>query len=362
MFSIDPSSPIDPPVEVCDLNRDTPGSVWPHIGATESLPPAILAFYDAVRAGVKGAEVSTALEFIDDDAYWAHTGLATAIGKQQIGDLFTQGSVHSTIAQTNTVQYVATDGDASSGASSYVVTRYGFITPGDGNGELDGHDQKREAFVLVGGKIKMVWTTNGNKADPTTHDGGRTEPWYDANHIIVSGGGSDPEAVQAVQTAIEVYFNGFVGHDAAAMQSAYHKTNPLFLCDFKPERKAPVACSASDDCGTFPYLNDFSTLLPAFEQFVEQPSHIQLNREFTPVGVYGDFAFVSTVSYGCEGNYVTPEGDTPAPNRELFVATRTDADGWKIRFYMFSIDPSSPIDPPVEICDLNRATPGSVWS
>merc|ERR1711896_26135 len=64
---------------------------------------------------------------------------------------------------------------------------------------------------------------------------------------------------------------------------------------------------------------------------------------------------------GCEGNLVTPEGEPPAPNRELFVATRTDADGWKIRFYMFSIDPDSPITPPVEICDLNRDTPGSVW-
>jgi ketosteroid isomerase-like protein len=317
--------------------------VWANLGATESLPPAILNFYGAMQ----GDEASTALQFIHDDAYWAHTGLATAIGKEKIGDLFKNEGVRSVITETTIVQHVATEGDVSSGASSYVITR---------RGGSDYH--KRDAFVLVGGKIKMVWTTNGNDADPTTKDG---QPWFDANQILVPGGNADADAVKVVQTAIEVYFNGFVGHNASAMQSAYHEENPLFMADFKPERRSPVACSASDDCGTYPYVNSFDDLLPAFEAFVTQPSHIQLNREFTPAGVYGDFAFVSTVSYGCEGNLVTPEGDTPAPNRELFVATRTDADGWKIRFYMFSIDPDSPITPPVEICDLNHDTPGSVW-
>lgn len=204
----------------------------------------------------------------------------------------------------------------------------------------------------------MVMTTNAHENDPTMEDG---SPWYDATEVVVAGGDADEDAIETVKKDIEVYFEGFVGHSASSMQSAYHESSPLFMCDFNPERQAPVACSQSaPDCGTYPYMKSFDALLPAFKIFVTQPSHIQLNRMFTPVGVYGDFAFVSTVSYGCEGNFVTPEDTAPMPNRELFVATRTDA-GWKIRFYMFTYDPQSPLAPPVDTCDLNRRTPGAVF-
>lgn len=250
--------------------------------------------------------------------------------------------------------------------------------------------------MMVGGKIQMIWTTKAHDDDAAM--GLEAE---NVQKFLVSGGDEDAvkcpspfeahqstncaDSVVDVQTAIEVYFNGFVGHNASAMQSAFHQSGPLFMADFDWERKAPVACAmaqereSEDACldlrigtakqpvgvmcpyGTFPLISTYDALLPAFEAFVEQPSHIQLNRAFTPAGVHGDFAYVSTVSYGCEGNQVTPAGEPPAPNRELFVATRSDADGWKIQFYMFSIDPASPIDPPVETCDLSRDTPGSVW-
>lgn len=309
------------------------------------LPPAILAFYGAVQG-----DTTTVLEFMDEEAYWSHTGQPLAFGKQNIEDLFKKETVRSVITETTTVQYVATEGlDEGHDASSFVVTRRG-----------GSEDHKRDAFVLVEDKIKMVWTTNAHAADPTLPDG---KPWYDANKILVSGGDANADEVEGVQTAIEVYFHGFVGHDASAMQRPYHQEHPLFLMDFEPTRRAPGACEVSDDCGTYPYINNFDDLLPTFEAFVTQPSNIQLSREFIPVGtmVHGDFAYISTVSYGCEGNIVTPNGTAPMPNRELFVATRDAAAGWKIRFYMFTFDPDSPISPPVEICDLNHDTPGSVW-
>jgi len=183
-------------------------------------------------------------------------------------------------------------------------------------------------------------TTRANSNDPSAP---RTvEP------TVLSGTQSkDPvQEKEAVERAVDVYFTGFVGLNPNGMQSAFWE-DPIYMFDFNIARKVPFGCSVSEDCGSAPYFTSRGELLPAFQGFCN--GYINLNHQFEVVQVYGDLALATTVSFGCEGDFVTPQGSAPMPNREIFVLVKKNGE-WKIKSYMFTYDPASPIKPPVSEC------------
>merc|ERR1712048_1451395 len=312
MFTYDPASPIKPPVSVCPPEASLSADL-----SAPAVDAGVAAFYDALSA----KDVEAAVGVFADDGVYVHTGHKTARGKVGLRVLF-QGLVEHFERPVNAS---AVDVQvAGRHATSVIASRMGF----------------RDSFFFVGGKIKYRMTTRAHSNDPSATK---------TVEATVLNGAQTTDPVQekeAVERAVDVYFTGFVGLNPKGMQSAFWE-DPIYMFDFNAARQVPFGCSMSQDCGSAPYFTSRGELLPAFQGFCN--GYINLNHQFEVVQVYGDLALATTVSFGCEGIYVTPQGSAPMPNREIFVLVKKNAE-WKIKSYMFTYDPASPIKPPVSVC------------
>jgi len=197
---------------------------------------------------------------------------------------------------------------------------------------------KRDSLFMARGRIKAMFTTNASPKDDfpnATETLSLPVPWWGV-----------PE-VEKVKAAVDVYFNSFVAKKPEGMLSAFAPGRVDYMFDFSPDRKVPFACMMSEDCGTAPAMFDGASLSNAFNGFTQ--GYTNLNHKFEIAEVYGNMALATTVSLGCEGDFVTPNGEPPMPNRELFVVVK-QAGEWKIKSYMFTYDPASPLTPPVDRC------------
>jgi len=255
-----------------------------------------------------------------DDGVYDHTGHKTARGKVGLRVLFQglfkhyEGPVNASAVDVQV---------AGRHATSVIASRTGF----------------RDSFFFADGKIKQLMTTRAHSNDPAPKT---VKP-------TVLNGAQSKDPVQekaAVERAVDVYFTGFVGVSPEGMQSAFWE-DPIYMFDFNTARQVPFGCSVSQDCGSAPYFTSRDELLPAFQGFSK--GYINLKHQFEVVQVYGDLALATTVSFGCEGDFVTPRGSAPMPNREIFVLVKKNGE-WKIKSYMFTYDPASPIKPPVSVC------------
>lgn len=118
-------------------------------------------------------------------------------------------------------------------------------------------------------------------------------------------------------------------------------------------RRIPYACSYSfPECGTAPYFNHHSQLGPAFNYFVQ--GRTELNHTLRRVHLYGNMGVMTTITYGCEGAYVSPAGTAPMPNRELFVLIPQNG-VMKLWLYTFTYNTDlSQMDPPKSVMDAGN--------
>lgn len=280
--------------------------------------PVVSSFY-AVWSD--GAWKDLANAVFSPKAIYEHTGEPSAQGPSEIKALFKR------LGKLSSTNYRVVDVQQASKHKVVIVFRDGF----------------RDKLIIDGDRIKLAMTV---KADPN-----------DQNLPAVK------EAVQhapnkifnakmdrmAVQEAVDYYFNGFMGLRGDQMADAFVQEGLYMMYDLNAERKVPFACSMSQDCGTAPFMSTQEVLRQATAGFTN--GFIKLNHKFTKVKLLGsELAYATTITFGCEGDAVTPPGTKPMPNRELFVLVKTPQNGWKIKSYFFTYDPASPLKPPVPEC------------
>lgn len=278
--------------------------------------PVITSFYDAIRDG----DAALAASFFTEDGVYKHTDQDVA-NREDLESLLTK-----------VASYV--DGELN-------PQMVDIQTAGNAEATSALREGMRDQFFVVDNKIRAMMTTRNHPDD---------KPAPESVAPVVRGDEAPSnmeDEIEAVKSAVDVYFDGFVASDAAGMQSAFSEDPVVYMFDFNPDRNVPFACYMSPDCSSAPYFTSGAELLSAFQGFTQ--GYINLNHEFDIVEVYGDLALATTSSFGCEGDNVTPSGSDPMPNHEIFTLVKEDA-GWKIKSYSFTYASQSPISPPVEIC------------
>jgi len=279
--------------------------------------------YDALQ---KDDVENVVPQFFDSDAIYAHTGAPTAKGHQAIIDLLNGFIRRDVPVQEPKVL----DTQIAGGVQAYIAVRNAFHSD---------HSVRDSIFVNAG-KIRAMMTTLASPNDPAA------EPLEDVN-IHFEPNRHDPKLEDDVKKAVNVYFDGFTHLNPEKMQSAYWE-DIFYMFDFSPDRHVPFGCTSDPGyCGRAKFYTKRDELLKVFQGFAS--GYVNLNHKFPIVEVYGDVALATSVSLGCEGTYVTPEGQKPMPNREQFVLLKKEG-VWKIHSYMFTYDPASPLTPPVTTC------------
>lgn len=278
--------------------------------------------YDALQ---KDDVENVVPRFFDADAIYAHTGVPTAKGHYAIIHLLKGFIRRESPAQEAKVL----DSQIAGGAQAYIAVRKGFQSV-----------SVRDSIFVTAGKIRAMMTTLASPNDP------EVEPRENSN-IHFEPNRHEPKLEEEVKKAVTVYFDGFMSLNAEKMQSAYLK-DIFYMFDFSPERHVPFGChSDPGPCSRAKFYTTRDELLPVFKGFAS--GYVNLNHEYPIVDVYGDMALATSVSLGCEGTHVTPEGQKPMPNREQFVLLKNEG-VWKIHSYMFTYDPASPLKPPMTTC------------
>lgn len=283
-------------------------------------------FYEALNRG----DLWAVVDLFAENAIYAHTGLPTATSRDQLVNLFQSMFNAGVVNQMPKVLDTQIAGGADGSAQAFIATRRGF----------PGEDAVRDVLFVADGKIKAMMTTHSSPKDPHVTPDART-------NIAFAPISHNAQEMQAVKDTIDVYFDGFAALNPEKMQSVYAQ-DLFYMFDFSPARHVPFGCAVDPGfCFRAPFYTKKEQLLPAFQGFAQ--GYVNLNHKFETVAVYGHLALVTTVSFGCEGDNVTPKGSKAMPNREHFVLLKTNG-VWTIHSYMFTYDPDSPIKPPVGTC------------
>lgn len=314
------------------------------LAASSDLPYPIADFYDAIIS----KNTHQALEFFSNDAMYVHTTEVTAHGHGDISNLLVKvvNSHTTAITQTALIDHTTTGT-----ASSVAVARTS--QPRD----------YRDVFWLEGEKIKAIWTTKAN-SQQSGCAAMNQDPPAPGSVLKVNGDGMQEGDAEAAHNAIELYFCGFGTAQVGDIMRQAYRNDAIFMADFDSDRVqgtaslAPLDGTGGQGCDTLGFWTgvgqENSIAAQGFNNFVQ--GNVNLNRDDSDMTLYGDMAIMTSTSNGCEGDHVTPDGNPPMPNRELYVLVRTGTQ-WKIKLYTFSYDPAVPptTKAPVDKCFASDA-------